>query len=86
MWFLTAPRLKFPGLKEGDIVRVRSVSRNSTTCRNVLQLNQCSNIMLLPQETKIAKTLFENVQNTQPEEVLLLNETEEILLTPVFYT
>ena len=42
--------------------------------------------MLLPRQTKIAKTLFENVKNTQPEEVLLLNETEEVLLTPIFYT
>ena len=37
MWFIVIPKLKFGPLKEGEIIRIRSVTVNITSKRNVIQ-------------------------------------------------
>lgn len=36
MWFIVIPKLKFGPLKEGEIIRIRSVNVNITSKRNVI--------------------------------------------------
>ena len=36
MWFIVIPKLKFGPLKEGEIIRIRSVNINVTSKRNVI--------------------------------------------------
>jgi hypothetical protein len=36
MWFITIPKIKFGNLREGEIVRIRSVEVNMTSNRNVI--------------------------------------------------
>ena len=36
MWFMTVPKHKFPSIKSGEIVRIRSVEVCLTTSRNVI--------------------------------------------------
>jgi len=45
MWFIVIPKLKFGTLKEGDIVRIRSVEVNLTSKRNVISIKPSTNIL-----------------------------------------
>lgn len=53
MWFLTLPRLKFSNLiniKEGEILRIRSVTRDSTSKRNMIVAKNLTNVLkFMPQ-------------------------------------
>jgi hypothetical protein len=53
MWFMTIPKLKFPNIKQGEIVRIRSVEVNLTSLRNVISVKQSTNILRLHPESKI---------------------------------
>jgi len=44
-WFITIPKLKFGPLKEGEIIRIRSVKINITSKRNVIETRPSTNIM-----------------------------------------
>ena len=45
MWFIVIPKLKFGNLKEGEIVRIRSVEVNITSKRNVINYKPSTNIL-----------------------------------------
>lgn len=53
MWFMTIPKLKFPNIKQGEIVRIRSVEVNLTSMRNVISVKQSTNILRFYSESKI---------------------------------
>lgn len=45
LWFIVIPKLKFGTLKEGEIVRIRSVEVNITSKRNVISQKPSTNIL-----------------------------------------
>lgn len=45
MWFVTVPKLKYGNLKEGDVVRIRSVKVNITSKRNIIETKPSTNIL-----------------------------------------
>lgn len=53
MWFIVIPKLKFGTLKEGEIVRIRSVEVNITSKRNVISQKPSTNILRFTQKNSI---------------------------------
>jgi hypothetical protein len=45
MWFITIPKLKFGSIKEGEIIRIRSVKVNISSKRNVIDTRPSTNIL-----------------------------------------
>lgn len=45
MWFITIPKLKFGSIKEGEIIRIRSVKVNIASKRNVIETRPSTNIL-----------------------------------------
>ena len=53
MWFIVIPKLKFGTLKEGEIVRIRSVEVNVASARNVISPKPATNILRFTQKNSI---------------------------------
>ena len=45
MWFITIPKLKYGSIKEGEIIRIRSVKVNIASKRNVIEIRPSTNIL-----------------------------------------
>lgn len=45
MWFIQIPKLKFGHLREGEIIRIRSVKLNITSKRNIIEMKPSTNIL-----------------------------------------
>lgn len=57
-WYVLALKLKFPGLRAGQVIRVRSATYDETSSsKNVLNLQHYSNIMNFVGSSKLAKNL-----------------------------
>lgn len=66
MWFLTLPRVKFGNLmniKEGEILRVRSVCKDSTSKRNMIVAKNLTNVLRFMTQMKIVKDLQSLIQD-----------------------
>lgn len=60
MWFLTLPRVKFNylvNIKEGEILRVRSVCKDATSKRNMIIAKNLTNVLRFMPHMKIVKDL-----------------------------
>lgn len=44
-WYLTIPKLKFGSLKQGEIIKIRTVKINITSKKNIIELQPSSNLM-----------------------------------------
>ena len=58
MWFLTLPKVKFNHLvniKEGEILRVRSVQRDTTSKRNMSVAKNLTNVLRFMPQMAIVK-------------------------------
>ena len=44
-WYLTIPKLKFGSLKEGEVIKIRTVKINITSKKNIIELQPSSNLM-----------------------------------------
>jgi len=53
MWFIVIPKMKFGTLREGEIVRIRSVEVNITSKRNVISCRPMTNILRFTQKNSI---------------------------------
>lgn len=62
-WHSLALKLKFPHLRAGDVVRVRSATVDETSTKKVLQLSHYSNIMTFIGASKLAKELKSKVHD-----------------------
>ena len=63
-WFVLALKLKFPHLRVGDAVRIRSATQNETTSQiKVLNLSHYSNIMTFISSSKLAKEVKQKVHD-----------------------
>ena len=56
-------KLKFPNVRAGDAVRVRSATVDETSSKKVLQLSHFSNILTFHSASKLAKELKSKVHD-----------------------
>jgi len=57
-WYVLALKLKFPNLRPGQVIRIRSATYDETSSsKNVLNLQHYSNIMSFVAQSKLAKSL-----------------------------
>lgn len=61
-WYTLALKLKFPDVRAGQVVRIRSATHDeSTTSKNVLALSHYSNIMTFVNSSRLANNLAKKV-------------------------
>ena len=60
-WYSLALKLKFPNIKSGDVVRIRSALVDETSQKKVLILSHYSNIMTFISSSKLAKEIKNKV-------------------------
>jgi len=88
-WYVLALKLKFPNLRAGQVIRIRSATYDETSSsKNVLNLQHYSNIMTFVSSSKLAKNLAGKVQNdtnamqgelakTFPSHAIVLSEVDK---------
>jgi len=79
-------KLKFPHLRAGQAVRVRSASNDATsTSKNVLVLQHYSNIMTFISSSKVASALskVENDKNTEKNALKSKTSMAPVILTEI---
>jgi hypothetical protein len=88
MWYMSVPRLKFhPSvIRQGEIVRVRSVELNLTTKRDVIQVKPYTNILRISSHCKIQQDLWKAIEDETDTDKLLLDDSSEVLMSSVIYT
>ena len=62
MWFITIPKLKFGPLKEGEIIRIRSVKINISSKRNVIETRPSTNIMRFTFKNSIVQEMRQKIE------------------------
>jgi hypothetical protein len=63
-WYVLALKLKFPNLRAGQVIRIRSATYDETsTHKNVLALQHYSNIMTFVNSSRLAKTISSKVSD-----------------------
>jgi len=88
LWFLNLPKLRFSGImniRAGEIIRVRSVIRDSTSRRNIITHKPTTNILKFLPSAKIVGHMQNEIQDMTDTDKLLL-EDSEVLLSPVQLT
>mmetsp|Transcript_4467 Transcript_4467/g.7630 ORF Transcript_4467/g.7630 Transcript_4467/m.7630 type:complete len:339 (+) Transcript_4467:146-1162(+) len=87
MWFIVIPKLKFGVLREGDIIRIRSVLVNITSKRNVISCKNSTNILRFTHRSAIVRELREKVEDeTATDKLMLEDSANEVIMSPVCYT
>ena len=75
VWYVLALKLKFPNLRQGQVVRIRSATYDETSqSKNVLNLQHYSNIMTFVSSSKLAKNLGSKVSDDQKADAAELNK------------
>lgn len=86
MWFITIPKLKFGHLREGEIVRIRSVKLNITSKRNVIEMKPSTNILRFTQKNAIVQEMRQKVGMETIADKMMLEDDSEIIMSPVMFT
>jgi hypothetical protein len=89
MWFLTLPKVKFGNLmaiKEGEILRVRSVCKDATSKRNMIVAKNLTNVLRFMPHMKIVKDLQNLIQDQTDEDKMVLEDPNEVIMSPVIFT
>jgi len=83
------PRIRFQNLaslREGEIVRVRSVVRDTTSQRNIVMAKATTNILRFLPCAKIAEDMGRIVDNLKDEDKVLIDDETEVIASPVILT
>lgn len=86
MWFMTIPKLKFPNIKQGEIVRIRSVEVNLTSMRNVISVKPSTNILRFHPDSKIVQEMSGKIEDETDADKMLLDDNSEVIMSPVIFT
>jgi hypothetical protein len=86
MWFIVIPKLKFGPLKEGEIIRIRSVTVNITSKRNVIQCKPSTNILRFTYKNTIVQEMKSKILDETNADKMMLEDSNEIIMSPVLYT
>ena len=83
MWLICVQRNKFGVIKEGDIVRIRTVKVNHTTKRNVLETTLQTNILKFTAKSGVLREMRDSIPEETLEDKMMLDDANEILLEPI---
>lgn len=86
MWFFTIPKLKFGTLKEGEIIRIRSVRINIASKRNVIEIRPSTNILRFTFRNEIVKIMRNKIENETTADKMMLEDANEIIMSPIMLT
>ena len=86
MWFIVIPKLKYGTLKEGEIVRIRSVEVNITSKRNVISCKPSTNILRFTQKNSIVQEMKQKIEVETADDKMMLDDANEVIMSPVIYT
>lgn len=79
-WNVLALKLKFPSVRAGDVVRIRSVTYDETsTQKKVLLLSHYSNILSFPASSKLAKEFRSKVADEKVDKAAVTGASATIL-------
>ena len=79
-WNVLALKLKFPGVKVGDVVRIRSVTYDETsTQKKVLLLSHYSNILTFPAGSKLAKEVRGKASDEKVDKAAITGSSATVL-------
>lgn len=62
-WFVLALKLKYPNLRAGQVIRIRSAIHDETSSKQVLNLQHYSNILTFVASSRLAKTVADKVKD-----------------------
>jgi hypothetical protein len=85
-WNLLALKLKFPHLRQGDVIRVRSATYDETSVhKKVILLSHYSNIMTFVSSSKLAKEIKTKVSDEKVDKAALKQDVmmNSVVLTEV---
>lgn len=82
-FFTLALKLKFPHIRQGSVVRIRSATYDETSTKRVLVLQHYSNIMTFISSSKLAASLSKVSNENQTERAALKTP---VSMTPVILT
>ena len=86
LWFITIPKLKFGTLKEGEIIRIRSVNLNITSKRNVIEIRPSTNILRFTFKNAIVQEMKRDILPETAQDKMMLEDESEIIMNPVIFT
>jgi hypothetical protein len=86
MWFITIPKLKFGNLREGEIVRIRSVEVNMTSNRNVISCKPSTNILRFTHKNAIVQEMKQSIEDETSADKMMLDDAHEVIMSPILYT
>jgi hypothetical protein len=86
MWFIVIPKLKFGRLKEGEIIRIRSVNLNITSKRNVISCKPSTNILRFTHKNSIVQEMKQKIEDETAADKMMLEDINEVIMSPVIYT
>lgn len=86
MWFITIPKLKFGNLREGEIVRIRSVEVNMTSNRNIISCKPSTNILRFTHKNAIVQEMRQSIEDETDADKMMLDDAHEVIMTPILYT
>jgi len=79
-WNVLALKLKFPNVRSGDVVRIRSVTYDETSLqKKVLLLSHYSNILTLPAGSKLAKEVRTKVGDEKLDKAAITGASATVL-------
>ena len=62
LWFITIPKLKYGSIKEGEIIRIRSVKVNIASKRNVIEIRPSTNILRFTFRNAIVQQMKDKIE------------------------
>lgn len=83
---MTIPKTKFRNLKQGEVIRIRSVEVNFTSKRNIINIKPYTNILRFHQSSKISKELSLCIEDETDIDKVYNEESSEIVMNPVIYS
>lgn len=89
IFFLIVPKMKFGGanvLKEGEIVRIRSVQKDESSRRNVIVCKAITNIIRFLSCSKIVIEMQRTIENLKDSEKIIFDDAGEVLMNPITLT
>lgn len=84
-FFCQTLKLKFPNVRTGDVIRIRSAMNDDTASQKVLNLSHYSNIMTLPKDCKLAKDVRSKVNEDKSADKNAL-ASKDTMWNPVILT
>lgn len=86
MWFIAVPKLRYQRLKEGEVIRIRSIKINTTSKRNIIETKPSTNILRFTAKNAIVQELKKNVESETIADKMMLEDDKEIIMSPVLMT